>query len=140
MKKIFILISLVIIIFPIASCKKDAGKGGNSTIFGKVYVKKYNDTFTILQEEYYGTYIYVMIIYGNDRDYGDRVRTNYDGTYEFKYLRPGHYRVYAYSKDSTLQTNNLIGIVKEIDITKKKQQMEVPDIVVFDNGTAPHIE
>jgi len=130
-KKYFIfLLPLWLVLF--SSCKKEAGKGGNSTIYGKVFVKDYNSTFTVLQEEYYGPYIYVMIIYGDDRDYGDRVRTNYDGSYEFKYLRPGNYKVYAFSKDSTLQTNALIGVVKDVQISKKKQEVQVPDIVIFD--------
>jgi len=113
------------------SCEKEPGSGGKSTIYGKVLVKDYNSTFTILQETYYGPEIWVYLIYGDDRDYGDRIQTNYDGTYEFKYLRPGAYHVYAYSKDSTLQTNAMIPVIRDIDVPEKKQDIEVEDIVIF---------
>jgi hypothetical protein len=113
------------------SCEKDPGKGGNSSIFGKVYVKDYNSTFTILQDEYYGQDENVYVIYGDDVTYSDDVSTNYDGTYEFKYLRPGKYKIYAYSKDSSLQTLADIPIIKEVEITGKNQRIEVPDIVIF---------
>ena len=129
MKKIF-LITLPLI-FIVCLCKKEAGEGGNSSIYGKVYVKDYNSTFTVLQEEYYGQDVDVYIIYGDDKSYGDKQKTSYDGTYEFKYLRSGMYHIYTYSKDSSLQTNALIPIIKDVEITKKRQNVEIPEIVIF---------
>jgi hypothetical protein len=129
--KPFALICMLGVIFIIASCSKDAGEGGNSTIFGKVYVKDYNATFTVLQDEYYGKEIDVYIIYGDDVSFGNRTRTNYDGTYEFKYMRPGTYHIYAYSKDSTLQTLSTLPVIKDVEVTKKKQTVEVPEITIF---------
>jgi hypothetical protein len=119
------------VIFLFTTCSKEPGQGGLATITGKVYVKDYNSTFTVLYDEYYGNDVYVYIIYGDDVDYSDKIKTSYNGVYEFKYLREGTYHVYAYSKDSTLQTTNPIGIVQEVKITKKKQTVNVPDLVVF---------
>jgi len=130
LKKLLLLLTGLTVF--LLSCEKDPGEGGKSTIYGKVYVKDYNSTFTILQEEYYGPDIWVYIIYGDDRDYSDRILTSYDGTYEFKYLRPGTYHVYAYSKDSTLQTNALLPVIRDVEVPKKKQEVEVEDIVIFD--------
>jgi hypothetical protein len=132
MKKIIIEIILLSgsFIF-LSSCEKEAGEGGSSSIYGKVYVKDYNSTFTILQEEYYATEQDVYIIYGDDKSYGDKVKTSYNGTYEFRYLRPGTYHIYAFSKDSTLQTTADIGVVKDVTVTKNKQTVEVPDIIIF---------
>lgn len=113
------------------SCKKEPGPGGKSTIYGKVLVKDYNSTFTILNETYYGSGIWVYIIYGDNRDYGDRIQTNYDGTWEFKYLYPGTYHVYTYSKDSTLQTNSQIPVISDVVVPDKKQDIEVADLVIF---------
>lgn len=129
LKPILLLTGTLILL---CSCEKDPGEGGKSTVYGKVWVKDYNATFTILEEEYYGPDIWIYIIYGDDRDYSDRILTNYDGTYEFKYLRPGTYHVYAYSKDSTLQTNAPVPVIKDVEVPKKKQDVEVPDIVIFD--------
>jgi hypothetical protein len=132
MKKIsFVFVVMLFVSLGISSCKKDPGTGGNSSVFGKVYVKDYNGTFTVLEDEYYGPDIDVYIIYGDDMTYDDHVKTNYDGTFEFKYLRPGKYHVYAYSKDSTLQTNAVIPVIKDIEITKNKQSVETPEIEIF---------
>ena len=126
-----ILIMAVSVCLIFSACKKEAGEGGTSSITGKVYAKDYNATFTVLQGAYYAAGKYVYIIYGDAKDYGNKIRTNYDGTYEFKYLRPGNYRVYCYSKDSLLQTNAEIGIIKEVTINKQYQEVTVPDIVIF---------
>lgn len=114
------------------SCSKEEGTGGSSSIYGKVLVKDYNSAFTVLQEEYYGPELDVYIVYGDDKSYSDRTRTSYDGTYEFKYLRKGNYQVFAYSKDSSLQANALIPVIKNVEITGRKQEVAVEDIVVFD--------
>ena len=66
----FLIPCLVILLsMAVISCSKEPGKGGNSTIYGKVYVKNYNSTFTFLQEEYYGQDEEVYLIYGDDRSY-----------------------------------------------------------------------
>jgi hypothetical protein len=127
------IIMLMIVIVPLLmiSCKKEPGPGGKSTIYGKVLVKDYNATFTVLEETYYGPEIWVYLIYGDNRDYSDRIQTNYDGTWEFRYLYPGTYHVYVYSKDSTLQTNASVPVITEVVVPDKKQDIEVPDLVIF---------
>ena len=125
------LLLLLVIPLMMTACTKEPGSGGKSTIYGKVLVKDYNSTFTFLEETYYGPEIWVYLIYGDDRDYGDRIQTGYDGTWEFKYLRPGTYKVYAFSKDSTLQTNASVPVIREVVIPTKKQDIEVPDLVIF---------
>jgi hypothetical protein len=130
---------MFVAIFIFASCEKEAGEGGNSTIYGKIYVKDYNGTFTFLNGEYYGADENVYIIYGSsdgsgDQVYGydDDVNTSYDGSYEFKYLRPGKYTIYAYSKDSTLlDPSGKVAMKKEVEITEKNQEVEVPEIIIF---------
>jgi hypothetical protein len=132
MTRKLVLISLICTAsYFMTACKKDPGTGGSSSISGKVYVKDYNSTFTVLQDEYYGQEIDVYILYGDEKSVGDRVRTSYDGTFEFKYLRKGIYHVFAYSKDSTLQTNAMIPIIKDIEITKNGEVIETPQITVL---------
>jgi hypothetical protein len=131
LKRFFIYSMFLLIPFLIFSCKKEPGIGGKSTIYGKVLVKDYNATFTVLEEVYYGPGIWVYIIYGDDRDYSDRIETSYDGTYEFKYLRPGTYHIYAYSKDSTLQTKALLPVISDVEVPNKEQDIEVADLVIF---------
>jgi hypothetical protein len=130
-KIVFLICLAVLISFGTESCKKDPGEGGTSSISGKVFAKDYNSTFTVLQGEYYIPDVWVYILYGDAKDYGDKIRTGPDGTYEFKYLRPGSYRVYAYSKDSTLVTNAPIAVIQDVTIDKQNQSTESPDIVIF---------
>lgn len=121
----------VLLLFIVTACEKDAGTGGNASIYGKVIVRDYNAEFTYLKEEYPGRDIDVFIIYGEDKSIGDRVRTSYDGVYEFKYLREGSYQIFAYSKDSTLMTNSIIPVIKEVTIEDNKSEVEAPDIIIF---------
>lgn len=127
--KIIFLLSFALII---NSCAKEEGEGGNSTLYGKVWVKDYNSTFTILNGEYYGTDEDVYIIYGDDNGYGDHTKTDYRGSYEFRYLRPGKYTIYVFSKDSTLQSpSGTVAVTEKIEITGNKQNIEVPLINIF---------
>lgn len=81
------------------SCEKDEGFGGNSSIKGTVMLHQYNDDFSLLINEQPAKEIEVFIIFGNDPDIGDRIRTNYDGYFEFRFLREGNYTIYYYSED-----------------------------------------
>jgi hypothetical protein len=130
-KKSFSFLFIAFICLLAFSCKKEPGPGGKSTVYGKVFVKDYNSTFTILEQSFYGPDIWVYIVYGDDRDYGDRIKTGIDGSYEFKYLRPGTYHVYTFSKDSTLQTLAPLPVVRDVEVPKKKQEIQVPDITIF---------
>ena len=114
------------------SCSKEAGEGGNSTLYGKIIAHNYNAEFTNLKGIYPAADEDVFIIYGNDRSYSDKVSTNYDGVYEFKYLRPGDYTIYAYSKDSTLTlASEMYAVIRKVSISENKQSVEVEDIKIF---------
>jgi len=132
MKKLLLFALPLSIAILISSCSKEPGVGGNATIHGKVYAKYYNKLFTVYLGEGYSGDNDVYIIYGDDQSYGDRTRTSYDGTYEFKYLRKGKYKVYVYSKDSTLTIpSGNYAVVEEGEITSNKQDLELPDLKIF---------
>ncbi len=122
-------IILIVISMSVLSCKKEAGVGGTSTITGKVYVKNYNVNGNILQSEYYGPEEKVYLVYGNHSVYDDWMRTGYDGTYQFSYLFPGDYRIYAYSRCDTCQSG-VEAIIQQITISSNHQLIEVPDIII----------
>jgi len=112
-----------------SSCKKEEGEGGNSSITGSIWVKKFNTTGILVLGEYAGAYEDVYIIYGDDSNYGNRIQANPEGKYEFKYLQPGHYKIYAYSKDSTGNADApKFAIIREVEITKKKQTVDAGTI------------
>ena len=121
----------ILLLLSTSSCEKEPGEGGNSSIYGKVIVRDYNAEFTYLKEEYPGRDVDVFIIYGDDKSVSNRVRTSYDGVYEFRYLRKGEYKIFAYSKDSTLMTNSVVPVIKEVTIDDNKSEVEVPDLIIF---------
>ncbi|HRH62244.1 MAG TPA: hypothetical protein PLI68_02865 [Bacteroidia bacterium] len=120
------------------SCKKEPGPGGRATIKGKVYAEYWDKYFVSKQDSSYAPNVDVYIIYGNEATFGDNQKAAYDGTYEFKYLQKGSYKIYAYSRDSsgvaTGQLNTYapnIAIVKTVEITERKQIVEVDDIKIL---------
>jgi hypothetical protein len=115
----------------LAGCEKSEGVGGLATIRGRVLVKDYNNTFTVLQDTYYAQDEEVYIIYGDEKTVGDRVNTTYDGYFEFTYLRPGDYTVYVYSKDSTLQTLAKVPVIQKVEIASRKELVELGDMIIF---------
>jgi len=127
-------ISIVLFFFislMIASCKKPEGTGGNSSIKGNVWVHDYNKTFTTIQYQYPGVDMDVYIIYGDETSYGDKIKTNGNGEFEFKYLRKGNYRVYAIS-DELLGINDSKEVAVPVDVTisDKKQTVDAGQITV----------
>jgi hypothetical protein len=115
------------------SCKKEAGEGGMASITGKVMIDDYDNTFTILRRVYPAQGEMVFIVYGQDKGVSDNVRTSYDGTFEFKYLRLGKYKVFAVSKDTSDRiSNKTIEVLREVDITEKSKTYTVEDLHIAD--------
>ncbi len=114
------------------SCKKDPGEGGFASIEGKVYVKNYDPTFTIIYSQYYMPSETVYIIYGTDTEVGNTVKTSYDGSFKFNYLQKGAYKVYVLGKDSVAPNKgNPKETLIEVNITEKKQKLDLGNIVIL---------
>jgi len=128
--KLFLLLSAFVLLS--LSCKKQEGKGGDASISGSIAVKHYNSTFTEFISEYPGKDTYVYLIYGDDISYGQRIKTNFEGQFEFKYLYKGNYTVYLYSLDSTLTSaDGSIAVVREVNIADRKEHIDLGTIQVF---------
>jgi hypothetical protein len=132
MKRIFLPALLALIFF---ACDKPAGEGGTSTIHGRIWIRDFNTNFTQLQAEYWALEERVYIIYGGDTSefYDDDIRTSFDGSYEFSYLRPGKYAIFAYSDDSTTITypGGVYAVFREVEITGEDQTVEVPTMTLY---------
>lgn len=135
--KIIPLVSYLIFSFFIfQSCRKEPGIGGEAKIYGKVYYKHYNSTFTTLINEGYLSDTYVYIVYGNNINYGQRIKTNYKGEFEFSYLYKGKYTVYTYGMDSSAMISGQLPInekadIQTVDIKFRKEQIKLEDFNVF---------
>lgn len=129
MKLSFVTKGIYLISFILAltfySCKKGPGDGGRACIKGRVYTINYNSSFTVPQDSGYLGAQKVYIVYGDEIAVGDNQDSNNEGAYEFKYLRKGTYKVFVYTK--TLANHIDSAIVQEIEITDRKQIIELPD-------------
>lgn len=129
MKTILFALALCVMLL---SCKKVPGEGGFASIEGKVYLKNYDPTFTIMQSQYYSPGETVYIIYGTDTEIGNTVKTSYDGSFKFNYLQKGKYKVYVLGKDSVAPNKgNPKETLLEVNITEKKQKLNLGDIVIL---------
>src|SRR4051794_9119425 len=100
-KKIISLFVAALLMTALAGCEKPEGKGGKATVKGKVFASDFENTQRYAISRGYAPDQRVYIIYGNTNIVGDDTRTSYDGTYEFRYLTKGHYKVYVNSLDTT---------------------------------------
>lgn len=127
-----ITIILIIALASFSSCKKEPGEGGFASIEGKVLLKNYDATYTILQSEYYAAGETVYIIYGNGSEIGNTVKTSYDGSFKFNYLNKGNYKVYVLGEDPT---KPYLSVPKEelveVTISEKKQKEVLDDFVII---------
>jgi hypothetical protein len=132
MKSLATVFGILFLSLMVLSCSKEPGDGGNSTIYGKIIAHDYNAEFTNLKGIYPAADEDVFLTYGDDHSYSQRIRSNYDGIYEFKYLRPGDYSIYVYSKDSTLSlASEMYAVIKNVTIDDNRQTVEVEEIKIF---------
>jgi hypothetical protein len=89
------------------------------------------DTIGGNQGEYFLPNEDVFIIYGDADDiYDDDTKTNYDGSFQFKNLRKGSYRVFAYTNDAS-SPSGVAPVIKSVEISSNKEEVEVETIVVY---------
>lgn len=132
----FISLFFILTIITSYSCRKKPGLGGDAKIQGKVYFNHYNSTFTTLIEQGYLADTYVYIVYGDQLSYSARIKTNYKGEFEFKYLYPGKYKIYTYGLDSLAMVNGQMPVNSKVtidscNISKRKEIYLMPDLHVF---------
>ena len=132
--------NILFVIFTISlfsSCKKEAGEGGLASIKGKVQTDLRLVPSNPLTFQYSrpGVDEEVYIIYGDNTGPDDRVWTNYKGEFEFRNLRPGDYKIYVYSRDTTgsAQVNmQRMPIVREVKIEDRKGEVDAGTITIYD--------
>ena len=115
--------SLALSIALFSSCDKGPGEGGTSSIVGNVEVDDFQNG-----EVYPGVDEDVYLIYGDDITYSERIKSSFDGRFEFKYLREGSYTVYVYS--DTLTASGTTAVRKSIEITGRKQEVNAGTIQI----------
>lgn len=129
MKKLLFSLFIGAIVFLNSSCKKVEGPGGSSTIKGKLHAVVHDGAGNLINE--YDLHDYdVYLIYGSDAEntfYDDDVKTSYDGSFEFRYLETGNYRLFMYEKCVTCPSGKDVVMV-DVEITDKKSTVDVGTI------------
>ena len=116
------------------SCDKTPGYGGNCGITGIVKVRKFNSDYSVLREETILANADVYIVFQNGQGYGDKVKTSYDGSFNFNHLVPGDYTLFVYSNDTTLVNSDPIPITLAVKIAKNKQLVNAGVLKIADNS------
>lgn len=76
---------------------------GSAKIYGVVRLVNYKNTsvfpFMEVKDTSYAQEQEMYLIYGEHKFYDERIRTSYNGYFEFPNLIPGNYEVFTYSED-----------------------------------------
>ena len=134
----------LLIIFVIAvgftSCEKDAGEGGTSVIQGQVYkIHTFQNSSTGAMDTLYyqldsGKDVFIIYSDNETEVYDDKFETDYNGKYNFEYLRKGDYTLYTYA--DSIDVNNVnydYPIFKHIKINSNNSDNSVEDFVIEKN-------
>ena len=136
--KNFLIICAIAIGF--TACEKDAGEGGTSVIEGQVYKIHTFQNFTTgaMDTLYYqldsGKDVFIIYSDNETKVYDDKFETDYNGRYNFEYLRKGDYTLYTYA--DSIDVNNVnydYPIFKHIKINSNNSDNSVEDFVIEKN-------
>lgn len=136
-KLLNLLIKLICLGILFVSCEKQEGEGGSGSIMGKVFKilddgaiqKSLDGTFSFVKDTIPACDEDIFIIYGeNDYGYDDKVSTNHNGTFKFKYLNDGKYTIYTFSD---LGSGEKVAEVREVEVVDEGSAI-VEDIYIQD--------
>lgn len=119
----------------ISGCEKSEGEGGRSVISGKILMKDMLPDGTV-RATFYAPEERVYIVYGDStRVYDDDMRTDFEGRYRFRYLRPGTYTIFVYSEcwlgnPDCVEIGGSFPEIREVTIGKN-EEIELEDIIIF---------
>ncbi|MCR5646368.1 MAG: carboxypeptidase-like regulatory domain-containing protein [Bacteroidales bacterium] len=129
MGKIRFLILLLVAAFAFTSCNNKEGEGGTGTVRGHVKLVQHPaDDYQLNVDTVDAAKTDVFIVYGDEEFYGNDTETNPEGLYQFDYLTPGKYTVFAYS---TLATGEKVAVTETVTL-ERGRVAEVPTLYVHD--------
>jgi len=131
MKKVKIFLFLV----PLSSllffsCKKGEGEGGRSTISGKVFKIDFVNDEAAIPDTMPATDEDVSIIYGDNSQIDDDMKTNDNGEFTFKYLRKGTYTLLMYTRNPE-EGDVDFPVKKVIEIGSSNEDVVTEDVYLY---------
>ena len=128
-KTVNLLLALFMVAMLLPACNKGPGEGGTGTVQGYVKLVHHpDDDYTLTPDTMAAAKTDVFIIYGDEVYFGDDVETNAEGMYQFEYLRPGDYTVFAYS---TLPTGEKVAVSEIVNLQRGGVAM-APTLYIHD--------
>lgn len=136
----FYVIGLLFTILTVTSCQKIEGPGGAATIQGKFIIEEYDSGGNKIKT-YNAADFDVYIIYGDDPDetyFHDDISTSYDGTFKFRFLEPGNYRIFFYQDKTFAELiadpngPNRKVIIKDVTIEEKDEVYDLGTTIVYE--------
>ena len=128
-KTVKLLMTLVTALMFLLSCNKGPGEGGTGTVQGYVKLVHHpDDDYTLTPDTMAAAKTDVFIIYGDETYFGNDVETNAEGMYQFEYLRPGDYTVFAYS---TLPTGEKVAVSETVSLPRG-EVVTAPTLYIHD--------
>ena len=128
-KTIHLLLALVVMALLLPSCNKGPGEGGTGTVQGFVKLVHHpDDDYTLTPDTMAAAKTDVFIIYGDETYFCDDAETGADGMYQFEYLRPGEYTVFAYS---TLPSGEKVAVSETVEL-QRGAVAKVPTLYIHD--------
>ena len=123
------LMMLFVLALILPSCNKGPGEGGTGTVQGFVKLVHHpDDDYTLTPDTMVAAKTDVFIIYGDEAFFGNDVETGVDGMYQFEYLRPGDYTVFAYS---TLPSGEKVAVSESVNL-QRGAVVNVPTLYIHD--------
>ena len=111
------------------ACNKGPGEGGTGTVQGFVKLVHHpDDDYTLTPDTMIAAKTDVFIIYGDEAYFGDDAETNAQGMYQFEYLRPGDYTVFAYS---VLPSGEKVAVSETVNLSRGSVA-QVPTLYIHD--------
>ena len=128
MKNTIVLICAALML-SLFSCNDKEGEGGTGTVQGYVKLIHHpDDDYQLNVDTVNAAKTDVFIVYGDEEFYGDDAETNPDGFYQFDYLTPGDYTVFAYS---TLPSGEKVAVSESVTLDRGRVAV-VPTIYVHE--------
>jgi len=128
-KRINFILALFAVALLFTSCNKGPGEGGTGTVQGYVKLVHHpDDDYTLTPDTMVAAKTDVFIIYGDEAYFGDDLETNAEGLYQFEYLLPGNYTVFAYS---TLPSGEKVSVSETVELARGAV-VNVPTLYIHD--------
>lgn len=123
------ILAFVIAGLAFSSCNNKEGEGGTGTVKGYVKLVHHpDDDYQLNADTLNAAKTDVFIVYGDEEFYGDDTETNPDGLYQFDYLTPGDYTVFAYS---SLPNGEKVAVSETVTLSRGGVA-QVPTLYVHD--------